>query len=303
MSEILHTISAVERDTGIGKDTLRVWERRYDFPQPVRDAGGERLYPDAQLARLRLIRRLLDRGFRPGKVVGASAEALESLILASNPEAPAPDADHDALAALVEQIRVHNCEGLRQALQQRLLREGLQRFVTDTVAPLNERVGRAWFAGDLGVADEHMYSEQVQTLVRTALGQHAGLAGSPRVLLTTFPDEAHALGLLMVEAMLAPEGVYCVSLGTRTPVPDIAHAAHSGHFDIVALSFSSIFPVRSAIEGLASLRSALAPEIAIWAGGAGVPSARRLPSGVVRFDGIDATVDALTQWRQGHPRP
>ena len=31
------TISDVERDTGVAKETLRVWERRYDFPQPLRD--------------------------------------------------------------------------------------------------------------------------------------------------------------------------------------------------------------------------------------------------------------------------
>ena len=36
------SISAVERDTGISKDTLRVWERRYRFPVPERDEhGGE----------------------------------------------------------------------------------------------------------------------------------------------------------------------------------------------------------------------------------------------------------------------
>ncbi|MBK8767339.1 MAG: MerR family transcriptional regulator, partial [Burkholderiaceae bacterium] len=28
------SISAVERDTGLSKDTLRVWERRYGFPLP-----------------------------------------------------------------------------------------------------------------------------------------------------------------------------------------------------------------------------------------------------------------------------
>ena len=37
------SIAAVERDTGLAKDTLRVWERRYGFPQPVRDAFDERL--------------------------------------------------------------------------------------------------------------------------------------------------------------------------------------------------------------------------------------------------------------------
>lgn len=30
----LLSIAAVERDTGLTKDTLRVWERRYGFPTP-----------------------------------------------------------------------------------------------------------------------------------------------------------------------------------------------------------------------------------------------------------------------------
>ena len=38
------SISQVERDTGLSKDTLRMWERRYGFPQPSRDEFGERLY-------------------------------------------------------------------------------------------------------------------------------------------------------------------------------------------------------------------------------------------------------------------
>ena len=69
MTEFAHTIADVERDTGLSKDTLRVWERRYGFPLPLRDAQGERRYDDDQLLRLRHIRRLLDAGHRPGRVV------------------------------------------------------------------------------------------------------------------------------------------------------------------------------------------------------------------------------------------
>ena len=36
---VLLSIAAVERDTGLSKDTLRVWERRYGFPSPGRDAN------------------------------------------------------------------------------------------------------------------------------------------------------------------------------------------------------------------------------------------------------------------------
>ncbi|MBS1173585.1 MAG: MerR family transcriptional regulator [Proteobacteria bacterium] len=46
------SISAVERDTGLSKDTLRVWERRYGFPVPQRDALGERLTPSASASTL-----------------------------------------------------------------------------------------------------------------------------------------------------------------------------------------------------------------------------------------------------------
>lgn len=58
-------ITAVERDTGITKDTLRVWERRYGYPKPIRSAQGERLYPSAQVDELKLIQRLLSAGLRP----------------------------------------------------------------------------------------------------------------------------------------------------------------------------------------------------------------------------------------------
>ena len=65
----LLSIGVVERDTGIGRDTLRVWERRYGFPEPVRNEKGERKYSEMQLRRLQRTRRLLDRVLRPGKLL------------------------------------------------------------------------------------------------------------------------------------------------------------------------------------------------------------------------------------------
>jgi DNA-binding transcriptional MerR regulator len=70
-SDDLLTVTEVVTETGLSADTLRVWERRYGFPQPVRDNRGRRRYPRAQVDRLRQIKRLVDAGFRPGKLVGA----------------------------------------------------------------------------------------------------------------------------------------------------------------------------------------------------------------------------------------
>lgn len=76
---LMMSIAAVERDTGLSKDTLRVWERRYDFPQPVRDAQGERSYPLDQIEKLRLIKRLLDVGHRPSRLVSLPLDDLQAL--------------------------------------------------------------------------------------------------------------------------------------------------------------------------------------------------------------------------------
>jgi methanogenic corrinoid protein MtbC1 len=48
------------------------------------------------------------------------------------------------------------------------------------------------------------------------------------VLLTTFPGEQHALGMLMVENLLVPEGVQYISIGTHTTINDISNAAALG---------------------------------------------------------------------------
>ena len=50
------TIANVERETGLSKDLLRMWERRYGFPAPARDANGDRIYPADQVEKLRLLK-------------------------------------------------------------------------------------------------------------------------------------------------------------------------------------------------------------------------------------------------------
>ena len=48
--------------TGLTPHVLRAWERRYGVVSPARTDGGQRLYSDLDIERLRLLRRLTDRG-------------------------------------------------------------------------------------------------------------------------------------------------------------------------------------------------------------------------------------------------
>ncbi|MGY0197447.1 MerR family transcriptional regulator [Leptothrix sp. BB-4] len=308
------TIAAVERDTRIGKDTLRVWERRYGFPQPVRDANGERLYPPDQVERLRHIKRLLDAGHRPGRIVGLALEDLLHLGGNGNGNgngnggstAPrglgADERDPTDVERLLEMLRRHEIGALRRSLGQALLRLGLERFVLDLVVPMLTELGNAWSRGQLEVFEEHIASEVLETVLRSAIaaGPESGLSARPRVLLATATFENHGLGLLMAEAVLLVRGCFNMSLGRQTPMRDILLAAEAHQADVVAMSFSAASNPNLALDCLAELRRSLPARVEIWAGTPLQAMQRRSPDGIVMLGRLDALPPEIDRWRAEH---
>ncbi|MEK9951454.1 MAG: cobalamin-dependent protein [Curvibacter sp.] len=289
-------IAAVERDTGLSKDTLRVWERRYGFPQPGRDATGERLYPAEQVERLRVIARLLNAGERPGQIVALPLAELRQRLQANMPLGRGLALEHEALLTMLRRCEIMD---LRRTLNQAIMRMGLARFITEQLAPLTVHVGQAWMRGEIQVFEEHMYTESVVAVLRGALGGSSTLPGPgmPRVLLGTLPHEHHLLGLLMAEAMLSLEGCECVSLGANTPVPEIVRAAQANRAQIVGLSFSPVSNTPQLQQGLLDLRAQLPPHVQIWAGGSHPALRKRLPTGVIAVERLEDIPALLAAWQ------
>lgn len=296
------SIAAVERDTGLSKDTLRVWERRYGFPLPERDGLGERSYPLNQVEKLRAIKRLLDAGHRPGRIVPLPLAELQALTDSTVGQAvrtvEAALAGPD-LRARLELIRQHDPRALRDELNRLLMRFGLGRFVTEVVSPLNTAVGDAWMRGQLEIFEEHLYTETMQSVLRQALASVPAPSGDgrPTVLLSTLPGEPHGLGLLMAEAVLALEGCRCISLGTQTPLWDVALAARAIGVDIVALGFTGCINPNQLVDNLTELRSKLPATVALWAGGSVPVLHRRRVEGVTPLASLDLIPGELRRWR------
>jgi DNA-binding transcriptional MerR regulator/methylmalonyl-CoA mutase cobalamin-binding subunit len=303
------SIAAVERDTGIAKDTLRVWERRYDFPIPLRDKNDDRVYPADQIEKLRILKRLLDSGFRPGRIVPLPIEALKELSLKTNQTTEVSTHSlsiipQEEVDRYIDLLRSHQTEALRLALSTTLMKIGLDRFVIEVVAPLIRNIGEYWVNGKLEIHEEHVFTEQIKHLLRTAInsvprghiGQNAEQA-RPRILLTTFPQEPHSLGLLMAEALMTLEGCSCVSLGTQTPILEIAQAANAQKADVIALSFSSQMNQNQVVDGLNELRSKLAPGVELWAGGENQALRKRTPEGVTVMTALQDISLNVKGWR------
>lgn len=299
------SLAATERDTGLSKDTLRVWERRYGFPAPLRSSGGERSYPAEQVAKLRLVKRLVDAGHRPGRIVTLGLAELEQLAadVVAAPQAQGPGWPDDDLHDCLERLKSHDLAGLRRELGRACAQRGLARFVTELVAPLNTQVGDAWMRGQVAVFEEHAYTECLQALLHAAIDRlpEVRAGARPRVLLTTLPGELHGLGLLMAQALLALDGADCVPLGVATPLWDIVLAARAHRVDIVALGFSGSMGPNQVVDGLADLRARLDPAVALWAGGAAPALQRRPVPGVTAIPSLDGVADALERWRRAAP--
>ncbi len=328
---LMMSIAAVERDTGLSKDTLRVWEKRYGFPKPVRDAQGERCYPLDQLERLRLIKRLLDVGHRPGRVVALpvadlqtlaehSADALvpqyppaphattplaATVLPPSPPTPPAPSSAADAnwVAEALSRVDANDVAGLKRILARACVHLGLAHFTSDVVAPLLQAMGDGWLRGRFQVPQEHWVSHCLQQILHSAIHAlpPAQPEHAPRVLLSSFPGEPHTLGLLMVEAWLSLLEAQPINLGPQTPLWDLVHAAANHHADVVALSFSASAPAMLVQDTLQDFRAKLPPNVALWVGGRHPLLLRRPPTGVLVLDDMDTLCAAVHTWRTHHP--
>ncbi len=74
--EPVYRIGTVSRLTGIATVTLRMWERRYGVVEPQRNGGQSRLYSREDIARLTLIKRLVDGGHPISTVANLALEQL-----------------------------------------------------------------------------------------------------------------------------------------------------------------------------------------------------------------------------------
>ncbi len=276
-----YSIGVVERDTGIGRDTLRVWERRYGFPDPVRNDKGERSYPEDQLRRLQRIRRLLDRGMRPGKLLRMDESELDELEAGLQSVQPAQV--DETLTAMLDAVRSADAGEIERLFHEQFDRQGMQHFILDTAVPLLRAIGELWLEGRLQIFQEHFLSEQLIRFLNAKMVALPKDSEKPLVLLATLPGEEHTLGLLMVAAMLSAHGVAVINLGGEVPMDQIVQAVQQYRADAIGITFSGAYQYRSIRAHVVELRELLPENVDLWVGGEGVHRLRKLPDGVTKF--------------------
>ncbi|MCW8932335.1 MAG: MerR family transcriptional regulator [Gammaproteobacteria bacterium] len=270
-------IGAVERDTGIGRDTLRVWERRYGFPVPERNSKGERVYSDGQVRILQLLKRLLDQGMRPGKIVGLKESELNMLAQTLQAKQVGENTN-PRLDELIECVAYHKTHRLWALLEQTLIQQGMKSFVVDTIAPLVYMIGDKWAKGELKIFEEHFLTRQLTLFLDAVISKMPVNIHSNSVLLATLPGEHHSLGLLMLEGLLRERGLSVINLGTEVPMDQLTQATEQYQVKSILLSFSSAYNTNGLRTELIELAGRLPDSVSIYVGGEGVKRMRKMPA-------------------------
>ncbi|MBI1382452.1 MAG: MerR family DNA-binding transcriptional regulator [Planctomycetaceae bacterium] len=291
------SIGDVAQQTGISPDTLRMWERRYGRPVPVRLPSGHRRFTSDQLRWLRQVAEGLALGLRPSVLVPAEESELAALLDAKRPLRPASP----RIAELLGWVRATDDVALRAALLDDWRARTPDRFLSEILGPLLEEIGTAWCEGRIEVRHEHMASEVIADVLRTLRGTLPRVERGPLVLFATLTGELHGLGLQMGALCAAMVGARTRVLGADTPSAEIAHAAREVGADVVAISVSLASGGVETDRDLAQLRHQLDPHVRLLVGGRGARVGRRGPRGIEYLDRLDQFGPWL--WRTGGDAP
>ena len=273
-----HPIRVVSERTGLTQELLRAWERRYRVVEPGRGAGGERLYSDADVERLRLLRRATQGGRSIGQVASLTTAEVARLV-AEDEEARRPrEAPDPVVAASVLEDETETAlalcialdsQGLEVNLRRSLHLHGMPVFLESIAAPLLRQLGDLWHTGRLKPAQEHLGTATVERVVIAAMAGIPAVPGAPRIVLSTLPGERHGVGVLLAAGLAVAEGWQVTYLGPDLPPAEIARTAEQVGAAAVGISVIFLVDAERTARELRVLRSALPAEVQLLVGGGG----------------------------------
>lgn len=299
-----HPIRVVAERTGVTPTLLRAWERRYGVVEPGRSAGGQRLYSDADVERILMLRRASDAGRAISSVAELDNAGLSALLaedraareaLAVNASKPGGSREVHAAMAAVEAL---DPTRLEQVLRRGVVALGGARFLDELVTPLLVGIGERWRAGELRPAHEHVAVAVVKQILGSMLERARSAATGEYLVVGTLSGERHELGAMLAATVAALEGWRVVFTGEDLPPEEIALAAGSVNARLVGISVMNPLDWEGLADQVRRLVAELPESASVVLGGrAAVDLARTVADTRVRaFPSLTEFREALRTW-------
>lgn len=286
-----YPIRAVSQLTGVPVDTLRAWERRYHLVEPARDRRG-RLYGEADVRKLRLLKMLVGRGHPIGRLAALGEKDLLRLQSESGPSGAGEAAEGAGTDRLLGAVERFDAAGAERELRRLAVLLPPRLLVRQVALPLLRHVGEKWAGSRLSIAQEHLVSGMLRSLLGSMLGVHASAESRVALLFATSSGERHEFGILAAAMLAAGGGLGVVYLGPDVPAGEIATAARRTSAHVVVVGVIGAGGLAEASRAIGRLARDLPPGVELWVGGphnaeVETAAARAGASFVADFDALE----------------
>jgi DNA-binding transcriptional MerR regulator len=221
-------IGELSRRLGVSDHVLRAWESRYGLLQPVRSAGGFRLYSEADESRVRRMQAHLARGL-------SAAEAARAVLGEDDGAGRAAPAAGELPGDLRRALDAFDEPAAQAALDRLVSDLSLPAVLRDVVLPYLTELGQRWESGTASIAQEHFASNLIRGRL-AGLARGWGNGHGPRAVLACPPGELHDLALMAFGIMLNRNGWRIDYLGMSTPVEELTRTVDARRPDLVVLA-------------------------------------------------------------------
>ena len=248
-------IGELSRRLGVSDHVLRAWESRYSLLEPVRSAGGFRLYSEADVLRVRRMQAHLAGGLSAAE---AARAVLEEDSGARTDVSRAAGPDHvpvraGELPGLLRRALDSFDEPAAQAVLDRLMSDlSLTTVLRDVVLPYLAELGQRWEQGTASIAQEHFASNVIHGRL-AGLARGWGNGRGPLGVLACAPGEFHDLALMVFGIVLNRNGWKIDYLGCNTPVVELARAVDARQPGLVVVAATVPENLEPVTEQLAML--------------------------------------------------
>jgi len=263
-----YLIGRVTKLTGLSIDVVRVWERRYGAVRPVRSGGGTRLYSDADIHRLKRLKKAVACGHSISQASRLTEPELDELIAGAAPALEASDPYKAVRERFIEAVMNMDLVNADHELARAASLFSVGALVKKVISPSFDEIRTRRMRNELGVAHEKFALGLANRLLGTLFRIYAPSVNSKTILVATPAGERDELGILLAALLAAAQGWHVVYLGADLPGDEIVLATRLTKARVLLLNITTDLP---GIADELALLSRLAPVATrIWITGAGV---------------------------------
>ena len=278
-------IREVAKQTNLSSYVIRAWEKRYTAVEPIRTHSNQRIYTEADVERLRLLKEATESGQKIGHIATLPNQKILELIKKGkgfsaehqmelskqNTKIAVSEIDADAKEYIqkgLEAIKNLDNQRLEDILIQAAVELSRPQLLEKMITPLMDQVGNGWRKGIIRISSEHMASEVVRSFLATIRSRfRTKQPSSPNIVIATPAGQFHCIGAFTIAVIAESEGWKTNFLGSNLPAIDIIQAVTKNNSKAVGLSITYPPDDPKLAQELQTLRAGLPDKTKILVGG------------------------------------